>query len=501
VANRGDGTISVIDTPSNTVIATVNIGAPTPAFPAITSDGLTLYVSTGKTITAVDTGTNSVTASIAVDASGGMAITPDGAFVYALGGATGSGNGSVTVIDTATNAPVGSPIVAVFNPDAATAVPGVVITPDGASVYASAENISAASAIATATNTVTAQIPLSNVSLRGVAVTPDGSHVYVAAEAENVVYGINTATNSQQSETLVGNGPFGIAVTPDGAFVYVTNFAGNSVSIIATATNTVVGSPIPIGSGPDGIAIANLATPITQCGTVISQPGSYVVANDLYCMGIDAIDIIANNVTLLLNNHQIAQGNVTFGFTATGISVGVGVHAGNSHATITGPGTITGFMNGISFEQVSHSSVTAVTSTGNSFGFVINGGFAAGCNQACPSTRNQFLGNTSTFNDQHGFSMNGANTNTFLGNNSSGNVNGFGFLLFTAVGNKVQNNTANGNGGPGIGISAGTGTSNTVHNNTAQNNGNLDLFDGNSNCDSNVWKKDTFGTANQPCIH
>ena len=40
-----------------------------------------------------------------------------------------------------------------------------------------------------------------------------------------------------------------------GTFAYVTNNVSNNVSVIDLATNTVVGSPIPVGSNPHGIAI------------------------------------------------------------------------------------------------------------------------------------------------------------------------------------------------------------------------------------------------------
>jgi len=245
-------------------------------------------------------------------------------------------------------------------------------------------------------------------------------------------------------------------------------------------------------------AAAYSAIPITSCGTVINQPGHYILANDLSCFDQDGIDIVADHVDLMLDGHQIS--NVFQDFIGRGIGVGVGVASGNSHVSIIGPGTITGFNVGIEFQQVSHSSVKEVTTTFNFFGFAVNGGFVVGCNQSCPSTKNVFQGNTSTFNDQHGFTMNGANDNTFRDNNASNNSNGLGILLFTAIGNDVRGNTTNSNGGAGIGISAGTGTDNAISGNTAQNNGTFDLEDDNANCDGNTWKHNTFGSASQSCI-
>jgi parallel beta-helix repeat protein len=244
-------------------------------------------------------------------------------------------------------------------------------------------------------------------------------------------------------------------------------------------------------------AVADPPVAITQCGTVISQPGHYFLANDLSCFDQDGVDIVADHVDLMLNNHQIS--NVFQDFFGQGISVGIGVPSGNSHVHIIGPGTITGFEGGIRFEQVSFSSVEDVTSTFNFFGFVVNGGFAVGCNQSCPSTKNSFQGNTATFNDQHGFTTNGATDNTFRDNNASNNSAGGGILLFEASNNDVRANTTNGNGGAGIGVSVGTG--NSIFLNISQNNGTFDLEDDNTNCDSDTWKNNTFGSANQSCIH
>ena len=245
---------------------------------------------------------------------------------------------------------------------------------------------------------------------------------------------------------------------------------------------------------------ANPTVVISTCPTVITQPGTYSLANDLLCFNTDGIDIQASNVTLMLNRHTITQDSADFGLVHVGISAGVGLPAGSTNVQIFGSGTITGFVEGVNFEQVSNSLVEDVISTGNFFGFVVNGGFSAGCNQACPSTGNIFAGNTSTFNNQHGFTLNGGNNNTFNANNASNN-GARGILLFVATGNNVTGNTLNNNGQSGIAIASGTGTGNNLNTNTAQGNGIFDLEDGNPNCGSNTWTQNTFGRANQPCIH
>jgi YVTN family beta-propeller protein len=116
--------------------------------------------------------------------------------------------------------------------------------------YITNENDGTVSVIDTATNTVVGSPITVGANPFGVAVTPDGSKVYVA-NSDSTVSVIATATNTVVGSPItVGFFPVGVAVTPDGSKVYVANSGSNTVSVIATATNTVVGSPITVGNHP-----------------------------------------------------------------------------------------------------------------------------------------------------------------------------------------------------------------------------------------------------------
>ena len=74
-----------------------------------------------------------------------------------------------------------------------------------------------------------------------------------------------------------------------------------------------------------------------------------------------------------------------------------------------------------------------------------------------------------------------------------------GILLQGTDDSNVQENLVT--NGAGRGIWAATGAlGNILTNNTSLNNSYLDLEDGNPNCDSNIWRDNTFATANQSCI-
>jgi YVTN family beta-propeller protein len=241
------GTVSVIATATNTVIATIPVGS-SPFGAAVAPDGSTVYVTNfrSNTVSVISTATNTVTATIPVGPNpNGVAVTPDSRTVYVAN----NGSNTVSVIATATDT-VSATITVGANPI------GVVVTPDGSTVYVANEGSSTVSVIATATNTVTTTIPVGTTSV-GVAVTPDGGAVYVASHFSDIVSVIATATNTviatatnRVTATIpVGPSPFGVAVTPEGGTVYVANAGSNTVSVIATATNTVTAT-ITVGSEP-----------------------------------------------------------------------------------------------------------------------------------------------------------------------------------------------------------------------------------------------------------
>jgi YVTN family beta-propeller protein len=121
-------------------------------------------------VSVIDTATNTVTATIAVGAGPlGVAVSPDGSKVYITN--DNDNPGTVSVIDTATNTVTATIPVGV-------APVGVAVSLDGSMVYVANFGSGTVSVITTATNTVIATIPIGP-SPEGLAVTPDGSKVYV----------------------------------------------------------------------------------------------------------------------------------------------------------------------------------------------------------------------------------------------------------------------------------------------------------------------------------
>jgi YVTN family beta-propeller protein len=129
----------------------------------------------------------------------------------------------------------------------------VAVTPDGSKVYVANASSFTVSVIDTATNAVVGS-PIRVGSFPwGLAVTPDGSKVYVANfgfEGLSTVSVIDTATNTVVGLPIaVGQQSIGLAITPDGSKVYVTNERSDTVSVIDTVTNMVVAVP-SVGKSP-----------------------------------------------------------------------------------------------------------------------------------------------------------------------------------------------------------------------------------------------------------
>lgn len=299
VASFEANAVSVIDTTSNSVIATIPVGSG-PFGVASTPDGRFVYVtnSGANSVSVIDTSSNAVVATVAVGGSPlGVAVTPDGRFAYALM----AGDGSVYAISTATNT------VSVAAPIGMSTPVSIAFAPDGRKAYITAASANTVSVLDPATNSVTASVPVgafpfdaavtpdgrfayvanlaspateavsvidaagnavvANVALddgsQGVAIHPDGRFVYVAHSVTNSVSVVDTATNARVASISVGLNPLRIALTPDGRFAYVTNQDSGSVSVVDTASNAVIAS-VAVGTIPQGVAIATLRSQDTS---------------------------------------------------------------------------------------------------------------------------------------------------------------------------------------------------------------------------------------------
>jgi YVTN family beta-propeller protein len=281
VTNCMGNSVSVIDATKNKLIGTVRVGS-YPEGVAVNPDGTKVYVvnAASNTISVIDTATNEVTATVPVgNLPVDVAITPDGRIVYvANSGIPPDYQGNISVIDTATNT-ITTSVNVEKDPH------GIVVNPDGTKVYVVNSNgypyyKGTVSVIDTATNTVTATVPLGSLP-QGIAVNPDGTRVYVAIEnpggyfleriggvtaITGAVDVIDTAKNEFIDRVSVGSAPQEVAVNPDGTKVYIVNYGSNTTSVIDTATNKV-NTTVHVGRGPVAVEIG----PVTKFSSTMDS--------------------------------------------------------------------------------------------------------------------------------------------------------------------------------------------------------------------------------------
>jgi YVTN family beta-propeller protein len=270
IANVNDGTVSVIDTSTNTVTTTIP-GFNRPSGVAATLDGRKVYVvnQAGDSVSVIDTANNSVTATVPVTGPFEVAVSPNGSRLYV----GYSHHSSIYVIDTSSNTITGSIPLTSVNDYYASAPYGIVVSPDGARLYVVINTGTDyppsydLEVIDTQTNDVIQIIPVGAWPF-GVAVSPNGDRVYVANVNGNSVSVIDTTSYNVTTINNIGFQPYGLVVTPDNTKVYVSNNGGgsNKVSVIDVPSGEVV-KTIPVSPCPYGIDVTADGSKIFTGGT------------------------------------------------------------------------------------------------------------------------------------------------------------------------------------------------------------------------------------------
>ena len=256
VSNEAAGTVSIINTATDSVLNTINVGTNFPnSGPGpirVLPDGSKAYVvnELNDTVSAINVATNSLITNIPVGTNPvTLSRTDDGTKVYV---ANKLGN-TVTVIDTATDAVVGGPIAVGTAPNT------MAKTPDGTKLYVANETSNNISVISTSSSTIIATISLGTSKDPGsIHFLPNGTKAYVAnrgcvaanppvapclSSVAPTVSVIDVASNSLATTIsigAVGDAPHAMRTTLNGSKLYVVNKHGNAVKVIDTGSNTVI---------------------------------------------------------------------------------------------------------------------------------------------------------------------------------------------------------------------------------------------------------------------
>lgn len=249
----------IIDTLTNTVTSVtpfnLGIGLQANSVPiysslAITPDGTRAYITHPAGISVIDLSINALIQTINVGTDPwGIAITPDGSRAYVAN----NGSSDISVLDTVTNT-----VLQTIYTGAAPSY--IAINPSGSLAYAINPGEGNYSVIDLATDAILQTV---NVGANpGIpAFTPDGSIFYVPNQNDNTISEINPLNNELIRLIDGGAGPSAVAVNPDGKTAYVTNFYDNNISILNISSGTISGT-INVGSSPVDVT----TTPICKYG-------------------------------------------------------------------------------------------------------------------------------------------------------------------------------------------------------------------------------------------
>jgi YVTN family beta-propeller protein len=268
VSNSYADTVSVIDTGTNDVVATVEFGdAPAKQTvtadlegttgvahglvnPTVAPDGKHVYVakSVGGGVAVIDADTQTVTT--VLDAGGpkpsGLAFTPDGSrLVVTLLGQTVDEPGAVAVVDCTTGE--AGPLIGVGGQPER-----IALSPDGTRAYVVSMHGRSLCVVDVDRRAVVAEIPLGELPFNVLA-SPDGSRVYVGVLRANHIAVIDTGS-CEIVATIDVPTPNGLAFAPDHRRIYVTSVFDDSIQVVDLDAGAVVRSAA-VGEKPGHLAL------------------------------------------------------------------------------------------------------------------------------------------------------------------------------------------------------------------------------------------------------
>jgi YVTN family beta-propeller protein len=268
VVNANDGTVVAVSAGTNGTVSQIGSPVTTGIGPgsspsAVAIDGTQAFIANNGsgTVSVLNTISDAIVATVAVGTNpSAVAVSPNGLYVVVAS----NYSGTVSIISAATDTVVGGPISVGTGPSAiatgiVSAVPTAFVVSNTSVTPIDLTTLTAGSAITLPSTTVGSKSVTPQG--RGAALTPDGSTLYVADFASGEVDAINTSTKTVTQiavGTDSGSEPIAVAVGTEGSttFAYVADFGSGLVSVIKEGATTDTNISLDnAGAGPDGIAV------------------------------------------------------------------------------------------------------------------------------------------------------------------------------------------------------------------------------------------------------
>jgi YVTN family beta-propeller protein len=320
VANNYDHTISVINTATDKVTATIPAGQQ-PWGVALTPDGKKLFVtnhratgigvSVSSEVAVIDTATNAIIATVpltnTVGAANGLAVAPDGGTVYVASGMNTNPEGNtVTAIDANTNEITATLRIPIDPHSGASHPYTLAFSPGGEKLYVTHRYGDSLSVIDTASMQLENTILLgsgrqSSAGDDAIAVTPDGSKIYVGGYYGDLAV-VDAATGSVAFPGVVPAGLqiAALAMTPDGSRLIVAS-ERSAAYTIDTKAGTILRSG---GISPNGRTLFLGALPAE---IAVTSDGRKAYMTNRDGNSVSVVDIAKNAVigTIPVGGHPI----------------------------------------------------------------------------------------------------------------------------------------------------------------------------------------------------
>jgi YVTN family beta-propeller protein len=267
VTNEGSEELTVIDTRTDSAVATIPVGT-RPRGVRVSRDGKTIFVALSGSprcpptmpdeeceklkadkskdgVAVVDAATRKVTRVL----PGGsdpetFDLSRDGATLFV----SNEDAGTASNVDIASGR-IRSTVPVGKEPE------GVRVHPDGNTVWITGETDHNVTIVDTRSGKVVGQVEVGR-RPRSIAFTPDGTRAYVTSEVDGTVWVVDVPGRKKLKVITMpaGSKPMDAEAAPDGKRIYVSNGRGATVSVIDPATDSVLAS-VKVGQRPWGISL------------------------------------------------------------------------------------------------------------------------------------------------------------------------------------------------------------------------------------------------------
>ncbi|HEU0124541.1 MAG TPA: beta-propeller fold lactonase family protein [Bryobacteraceae bacterium] len=240
--------IGVYDVGQGKVVKMLKSGSDPEEFD-ISQDGKYLYVSNEDVsgVSILDLTTEKILVTLPTgEEPEGVKVSPDGKFVYA----TSEDAGMVYKIDAATQK-VASSLKVGRRPRT------IACMPDNVHAWVNAENDGTVVYFDAVKNEVVETIQLGEAGVvkpMAVLLSKDASKLFVSTGRGKKVFILDTATRKVETSFEVGQRPWGIALSPDGKTLYTANGPSNDMSVVDVATKTVT-KKVALTGSPWGVIV------------------------------------------------------------------------------------------------------------------------------------------------------------------------------------------------------------------------------------------------------